>query len=40
MKNVTDKKNFQVIKDGITYPKGIKATGIKCGIRFKKKIWH
>jgi glutamate N-acetyltransferase/amino-acid N-acetyltransferase len=37
MKNVLDKEDFQVIKGGITYPKGIKAAGIKCGIRFNKK---
>ena len=37
MQNILDKKDFQVVKGGITYPKGIKAAGIKCGIRFNKK---
>jgi glutamate N-acetyltransferase/amino-acid N-acetyltransferase len=37
MKNVLDKEDFQVVKGGITYPKGIKAAGVKCGIRFNKK---
>lgn len=37
MKDVLDKKDFQVIKEGITYPQGIKAAGVKCGIRFNKK---
>jgi glutamate N-acetyltransferase/amino-acid N-acetyltransferase len=37
MKDVLDKKDFQVVKGGITYPKGIKAAGVKCGIRFNKK---
>ena len=37
MKEVLDKENFQVVKEGITYPKGIKAAGVKCGIRFNKK---
>jgi len=37
MKNVLSKKDFQIIKAGITYPKGIKATGVKCGIRLNKK---
>jgi glutamate N-acetyltransferase/amino-acid N-acetyltransferase len=37
MKKVLDKENFQVVKKGITYPKGIKAAGVKCGIRFNKK---
>jgi len=32
-----DKKCFKVIKDGITYPKGIKTAGINCGIRLKRK---
>jgi len=37
MKNVLSKKDFQIIKAGITYPKGIKATGVKCGIRLNRK---
>jgi len=37
MKEVLDKKNFQVVKEGITYPKGIKAAGVECGIRFNRK---
>lgn len=37
MKDVLDKEGFQVVKGGITYPKGIKAAGVKCGIRFDKK---
>jgi len=37
MKNILDKEDFKVIKEGVTFPKGIKATGIKCGIRFNKK---
>ena len=37
MKGVLDKEDFQVVKGGITYPKGIKAAGVKCGIRFNKK---
>jgi len=37
MKKVLSKKDFQVVKEGITYPKGIKAAGVKCGIRFNKK---
>ncbi len=37
MKNILDKKDFQVVKGGITYPKGIKASGVACGIRFNKK---
>lgn len=37
MKDVSDKEDFQVVKGGITYPKGIKAAGVKCGIRFNKK---
>jgi len=37
MQNVLDKKDFQVIKEGITYPKGIKAAGINCGIRINRK---
>ncbi|HER24588.1 MAG TPA: bifunctional ornithine acetyltransferase/N-acetylglutamate synthase [Candidatus Atribacteria bacterium] len=32
-----DKEDFQVVKGGITFPKGIKASGVKCGIRFNKK---
>jgi glutamate N-acetyltransferase/amino-acid N-acetyltransferase len=31
------KKDFQVVKEGITYPLGIKAAGISCGIRLNKK---
>ena len=37
MKDVLDKEDFQVVKGGITYPKGIKAAGVKCGIRFSRK---
>ena len=37
MQDVLDKKDFQVVKEGITFPKGIKAAGIKCGIRFNRK---
>ncbi len=37
MKDVLDKEDFQVVEGGITYPKGIKAAGVKCGIRFDKK---
>ncbi len=37
MQDISDKKVFQVIKEGITYPQGIKAAGIKCGIRFNRK---
>jgi len=37
MQNILDKKDFQVIKEGITYPQGIKAAGVKCGIRFNRK---
>jgi len=37
MQDVLDKEGFQVVKGGITYPKGIKAAGVKCGIRFNKK---
>ncbi|MBA7563152.1 bifunctional glutamate N-acetyltransferase/amino-acid acetyltransferase ArgJ [Candidatus Atribacteria bacterium 1244-E10-H5-B2] len=37
IKDVLDKEDFQVVKGGITYPKGIKAAGVKCGIRFNKK---
>ncbi len=37
MKDVLDKEGFQVVRGGITYPKGIKAAGVKCGIRFNKK---
>jgi len=37
MKDVLEKEYFQVVKGGITYPKGIKAAGVKCGIRFNKK---
>jgi len=32
-----EEKFFKIIQEGITYPQGIKATGIKCGIRFNKK---
>jgi glutamate N-acetyltransferase/amino-acid N-acetyltransferase len=31
------KKDFQIIKEGITYPIGIKAAGINCGIRLNRK---
>jgi glutamate N-acetyltransferase/amino-acid N-acetyltransferase len=31
------KKDFQIIKEGITYPIGIKASGINCGIRLNRK---
>jgi glutamate N-acetyltransferase/amino-acid N-acetyltransferase len=37
MKDVLVKEDFQVVKGGITYPKGIKAAGVECGIRFNKK---
>ena len=37
MSNISNKKDFQIIKEGITYPKGIKAAGIKSGIRFNRK---
>ena len=37
MQLAKDKKDFQIVKKGITFPKGIKATGIKCGIRFNIK---
>ena len=37
MKDVLDQEDFQVVKGGITYPKGIKAAGVKCGIRFNRK---
>ncbi|MEA2087418.1 MAG: bifunctional glutamate N-acetyltransferase/amino-acid acetyltransferase ArgJ [Candidatus Caldatribacteriota bacterium] len=37
MKDILNKKDFQVAKEGITYPQGIKAAGVKCGIRFNKK---
>jgi len=37
MKDEFNKKDFQIIKKGITYPKGIKAAGIKSGIRFNRK---
>ncbi len=37
MQDVLDKKDFQVIKEGITFPEGIKAAGVKCGIRFNRK---
>ena len=37
MKEVLNKKDFQVVKEGITYPNGVKAAGVKCGIRFNKK---
>lgn len=32
-----EEKFFKIIQEGITYPQGIKATGVKCGIRFNKK---
>jgi glutamate N-acetyltransferase/amino-acid N-acetyltransferase len=31
------KKDFQIIKEGITYPIGIKAAGVNCGIRLNRK---
>jgi len=37
MSNVSNEKDFRIIKKGITYPKGIKAAGIKSGIRFNRK---
>ena len=37
MSNVSNEKDFRIIKEGITYPKGIKAAGIKSGIRFERK---
>jgi len=37
VQDVLDKKDFQVIKEGITYPKGVKAAGINCGIRLNRK---
>jgi len=37
MQDVLDKEDFQVVKKGITFPEGIKAAGVKCGIRFNKK---
>ncbi|GAB4114190.1 MAG: bifunctional glutamate N-acetyltransferase/amino-acid acetyltransferase ArgJ [Candidatus Caldatribacteriota bacterium] len=30
-------KDFEIISGGITYPQGIKASGLKCGIRLNKK---
>ena len=37
MREVLDKEDFQVVKKGITYPIGIKAAGINCGIRLNRK---
>lgn len=37
MKDIWGKKDFQIIKEGITYPIGIKAAGINCGIRLNRK---
>lgn len=37
MEDVLGKKDFQIIKEGITYPIGIKAAGINCGIRLNRK---
>lgn len=37
IQDVLDKKDFQVVKEGITYPEGIKAAGINCGIRLNRK---
>jgi glutamate N-acetyltransferase/amino-acid N-acetyltransferase len=37
MKDTLDNEDFQVVEGGITYPKGIKAAGVKCGIRFNKR---
>jgi len=37
MEDIWGKKDFQIIKEGITYPIGIKAAGINCGIRLNRK---
>lgn len=37
MEDILGKKDFQIIKEGITYPIGIKAAGINCGIRLNRK---
>jgi len=37
MSNCVNKKDFKIVKDGITYPIGIKAAGVKSGIRFNRK---
>lgn len=37
MENIWGKKDFQIIKEGITYPIGIKAAGVNCGIRLNRK---
>jgi len=37
MQDILNKKDFKVVKEGITYPEGIKAAGVKCGIRFNRK---
>jgi glutamate N-acetyltransferase/amino-acid N-acetyltransferase len=37
MENIWGKKDFQIIKEGITYPQGIKAAGVNCGIRLNRK---
>jgi glutamate N-acetyltransferase/amino-acid N-acetyltransferase len=37
MEGIWGKKDFQIIKEGITYPIGIKAAGINCGIRLNRK---
>ena len=37
MQEILDKEDFQVVKEGITYPQGIKAAGVNCGIRLNRK---
>jgi glutamate N-acetyltransferase/amino-acid N-acetyltransferase len=37
MQDFLDKEDFQVVKEGITYPIGIKAAGVNCGIRLNRK---
>ena len=32
-----EKNSFKIIQEGITYPQGIKAAGVSCGIRFNRK---
>jgi len=32
-----EKNSFKIIQEGITYPQGIKAAGVCCGIRFNRK---
>jgi len=36
-KIIENNKDFKIVTGGITYPKGIKASGIRCGIRVNKK---